>query len=540
MKVFSNGLKWATAAVLFVTMTAAPAFAAKTTPATDKNSAVPAVPRAIPNLIPYHKFDPPTSKLFDINKLNITGDLRVRPEFRNSNKFGTGGMLAVGDMPSTTTMNNDFFVQQWVRIGFHYTISPDVVFFFQPQYSKNWGRNIGGAGDPNSSASNLYARQAFMLIRNVGVKNLTAKIGRQLVVWGNHRMFGHFDWNNIGWALDGASLNYKVSKTITLQAAWLRIAEGDCGGAATGGCGGTPTAPGSIRAGSGRDGNIIFLRAPIKIAGVTVEPAWIWHDGGTNRGPGLAHNRPANQSRHTIGGRATTKQTLSKLRVDITVEGYYQFGQIGNISAVMKDGSGGVAGPRSFDIQAYAFHVDGGVTLPVPMQPRIGLEFNIASGDSKANTCKDDNVHAPGTCNAKWGGFDQLFPTNHIHFGYMDRMAWKNMIHFGATLNLRPTKNSHLDIGGHKFLLNEEGDNWYGASQNVFIWTPTGNKENDLGSELDVVYTVFFTPGNHVAWQVGGGVFFPGDFIDSNPASGYNGVSVPNETWGYTQLWINW
>ncbi len=165
-----------------------------------------------------------------------------------------------------------------------------------------------------------------MLIRNVGVKNLTAKIGRQLVVWGNHRMFGHFDWNNIGWALDGASLNYKVSKTITLQAAWLRIAEGDCGGAASGGCGGS-----GQPAGSSRDGNIIFLRAPIKIAGVTVEPAWIWHDGGTNRGKGLAHNRPANQSRHTIGGRATTKQTLSKLRVDITVEGYYQFGEIGNI-----------------------------------------------------------------------------------------------------------------------------------------------------------------------------------------------------------------
>jgi len=51
MKVLSNGLKWTTAAVLLVTMTAAPAFAAKTTPATDKNSAVPAVPRAIPNLL---------------------------------------------------------------------------------------------------------------------------------------------------------------------------------------------------------------------------------------------------------------------------------------------------------------------------------------------------------------------------------------------------------------------------------------------------------------------------------------------------------
>ncbi len=33
--------------------------------------------------------------------------------------------------------------------------------------------------------------------------NLTVKAGRQLVVWGNYRMFGHFDWNNVGWSHDG-------------------------------------------------------------------------------------------------------------------------------------------------------------------------------------------------------------------------------------------------------------------------------------------------------------------------------------------------
>ena len=43
-------------------VTADPAFAGKATPATDKNTNVPAVPRAIPNLIPYHKFDPPKPK----------------------------------------------------------------------------------------------------------------------------------------------------------------------------------------------------------------------------------------------------------------------------------------------------------------------------------------------------------------------------------------------------------------------------------------------------------------------------------------------
>jgi len=537
MKVFSNGLKWATATVLLVTMTAAPAFAAKTTPATDKNSAVPAVPRAIPNLIPYHKFDPPTSKLFDINKLNLTGDIRVRPEYRGNTRFGIGGGTGTNSLSGTpgtgnTSKNNDFFVQQWVRLGFHYTISPDVVFFFQPQWSKTWGG--AGGNDPNTGSAtagggsnSIFARQAFMLIRNLGVKNLTAKIGRQLVVWGNHRMFGHFDWNNIGWSLDGASLNYKASKNITIQTAWLRINEGDC--PTTGNAGGCAGGAGGSAAAGGGDADLVFLRAPMKFAGVVLEPAWIWHssgNGGTLSGP-----RPANQSRHTVGGRATTKRTFSKVRVDVTTEGYYQFGSIG--------APGSTAG-RNLDIQAYAFHIDGGVTLPVPMQPRLGLEFNQASGDSKANTCSGGGSVAAGTCNANWGGFDQLFPTNHIHFGYMDRMSWKNMTHFSASLNLRPTKNSHLDISGHKFYLNETNDNWYGASQAIFVQTPNGNQEDDLGTEIDVVYTMFFTPGNHVAWQIGGGVFMPGDFIDQNIVSGFNNVGVGNESWGYTQLWINW
>ena len=119
-------------------------------------------------------------------------------------------------------------------------------------------------------------------------------------------------------------------------------------------------------------------------------------------------------------------------------------------------------------------------------------------------------------------------------------MAWKNMVHIGGTLNLRPSARSHFEIAAHKFWLNETRDNWYGAAQTVFVQSPQDNNEDDLGEEVDVIYTHFFTPGNHVAWQIGGGVFFPGDYINGNPASGYNGASVGNETWGYTQLWINW
>ena len=55
MKGFNRTLRWFTASVLMVTMSAVPALAdlkkkdPKMTPATDKNTAVPAVPRAIPD-----------------------------------------------------------------------------------------------------------------------------------------------------------------------------------------------------------------------------------------------------------------------------------------------------------------------------------------------------------------------------------------------------------------------------------------------------------------------------------------------------------
>jgi len=421
---------------------------------------------------------------------------------------------------NTGSKQNTFFVQQWTRLGLHYTVSPDVVFFFQPQYSKNWGRGDQAPADANSTTGRIFARQAFMLVRNFLMPDLTVKVGRQLVVWGNHRMFGHFDWNNVGWSHDGVTANYKLAPHMTLQAGWLRTDEGNCGSPTSGGCignnsglGRAGSQAGTVKATS--DADILYVRAPTKLMGMLVEPTYIWHSGGTNEG-NMYNARPGDQSRHTIGGRAVKKMGMGGSRIDATVEGYWQFGEIGDY-----DSAG-----RNMDIDAYAFHIDGGITLPVPMQPRIGGEYNVASGNNPDDT-------------SEWGGFDQLYPTNHIHFGYMDRMAWKNMVHYSVGLQLRPTRDSHFEVTGHWFYLNDEKDHWYAASQNVFIQSPRNNQEDSLGNEVDVVYTMFFTPDNHVAWQMGGGVFFPGDYIDNNPLSVANGVDVPNETWGYTQLWIN-
>ena len=185
----------------------------------------------------------------------------------------------------------------------------------------------------------------------------------------------------------------------------------------------------------------------MKVMGMVLEPTYIWHDGGTggrtnaNGDPIIAPARPSNQDRHTLGGRAVKKFAAGGARVDATVEGYYQFGEIGA-------GAGG----KNLDIEAWAFHIDGGVTLPVPMQPRLSAEFNTASGDEDPN-------------DGKYQGFDQLYPTNHIHFGYMDRMSWKNMDHLAVGLQMRPTADSHFEVTGHFLSLREAGDQLYHAGQ---------------------------------------------------------------------------
>ncbi len=494
MSEFHRISKWFTAGCLIVSMSAVPVFAAKTTPATDKNTNVPAVPRAIPDLIPYHKFDPPTSQAFDLKNLTISGDMRVRPEFRTNSGFGANST-------GTPTKDNRFFTQQLIRLGFNYDISPDVAFFAQAQVANNFGDVAAGHPgiNPNHSGTNLFLRQGFMLVRNFIAPNLTMKAGRQLMVWGNHRIFGHFDWNNVGFAFDGVTFRYNHSK-VPVEFGWLVLAEGNCANQNSGGCGASPSG-----GGYGGDANLLFLRAPMKVAGVTIEPAWITEFGGVGGATAnFGGGQQPNQTRHTTGARIATKKGI----VDATAEGYYQFGHVGPAGGASKT-----------DISAYAVHVDAGVTLPVPMQPRIGAEFNYASGDDSGT---DGNANT----------FSQLFPTNHIHFGYMDLMSWQNMMTFGGNLQLRPTKDSHFEIAGHYMRLAEENDNWYGANQAVFKTTPAGNNEKSLGGEIDIVYTMFFQD-NKVGWQIGAGHFFTGDY------SSKNNLGTADQNWGYTQLWIN-
>ncbi|HSN03469.1 MAG TPA: hypothetical protein VLS44_00695, partial [Nitrospira sp.] len=139
MRRSKEAAKWVLAAALMGSMPIGQALADPPVAPTviDKPGHGAPVPRSFPDLVPYWNFDPPKSPLFDISKFTLSGDMRVRGEYRNNGFFGANASGAPGRSANDKTA--DAGVQQWARIGLNYSASQDVDFFTQLQYSKTWG-----------------------------------------------------------------------------------------------------------------------------------------------------------------------------------------------------------------------------------------------------------------------------------------------------------------------------------------------------------------------------------------------------------------
>ncbi len=456
----------------------------------------------------------PALAAFDVGNLTINGDIRVRPEFRTTAKFGT-----------LNTRSNRQFTQQRIRLGFAYDVSSDVKFFLELQDSRNWGTNdttTGAVNTQNNPADSIGVRQGYIGVKNAGVRNLSVKLGRQKVIFGNHRLLGSFDWNNNGWSFDGIRADYTTAKS-SHALLWIRVVETNCADINSNQC-----TVDSATVGGASDGDLFVLYNTFKaIPGMTIEPYWMLYldnrvpvAAAANTGTRNARTQ-ADQKRHIFGARIDGK-AVNKM-IDYTGEFAWQTGS-------QDDGFGTATDVR---INAYAFAVKGGVTLQnVMWKPRFGFEVDYASGSGPSN---EDRT----------GGhtFEGLFPTNHAHYGYMDLMAWKNMVNYSPQLLLRPDKASSLKVNLHILRLASTKDNWYGAAQSRVATTKVGNQEASLGKEIDIVYTRKFKEGKF-GMQIGYGHFFPGEYLarsqegtqGGTQGSSANNLGNTSQDWGYVSF----
>ncbi len=456
----------------------------------------------------------PTFAAVSGDKVKINGRVAIRGEYRNNANFGSNGF--------SSTHN---FVVQNTQLGVGYDITPDLGFYILMQDSRVWGGQSGATTNSNGGAptggigfntvggihgNSFGIREGYISVKNFGVSGLNAKIGRQKLVFGNQRILGHFDWSNVGWSFDGARFDYASSEKSSHVMGWFRQAEDDCSSPSSL-CGGAAGGTGA------KDGDFFLFYNTFKnLPKHTIEPYWIWvFDERTNGGFNTDNGRlQPDQQRHMLGLRVNGKPWI----MDYTLEYVYQTGRQEN----------GIGGRNNINAQAVAANV--GITLPVPMKPRIAFEADYATGSGA-------NRGATGGRST----FENFWPTNHLHYGYMDLMGWKNMLSFGPQFSVKPSANGTFKVHFWWHRLADADDNWYGAGQGAnFGGTVAGNNINQIGNELDIVYVHKFFGGASTL-NVGYGHFFTGNYIEksgSNSCSSCGATGLnddDDQDWGY--LW---
>ncbi len=503
----------------------------------------------------------PTWSAFNLRNFWMRADLRVRPEWRNGVCFGGGppingtcnSLNAAGSGTSAYDGGkaSDSYIQQWARVGLGYDPSPDLNFYVELQDSATWG----GSGSPinglqGGDASNhqcaalrpgqcrLGIRAGYALIRNLaGIDGLSVKVGRQYVVFGNQRLFGHFDWANTGYSHDGIMLSYATTSFDT-KLGWFRNSETDLGQGHPGGsltpnlltC--SPAVNSSstcnpAQAQHAADASsdvdmVVFYNQIRSLPRMVVEPYYVFY---SNRlpersNPGQYLPKSSSQLRHMVGARIELRDG----NWDFVQEAAYQFGRTA-------DGFD-VDNQRNLRINAWASGTWLGHTwYQHRWKPRVAIGFDYASGDGDSN-CLTPGGNLARSCGGNANTFENFFPTNFLHVGYMLNGAWRNSVQPQINVQARPTARDHIEIWALRKYLASARDNWYRGSQGPLIFSRSDNTTTHVGDEIDMAWSHMFADGK-VSLAVIYGHFFSGPYIRHQLGT------AADQDWGIVQLWTN-
>lgn len=470
--------------------------------------------------------DPAFAKT-DVDKLTISGEIRERYEVRTNASF-----RSVANGAGQGVKGNESVGSHRLRVGIGYDLTPDVSFFAQISDARYFGSEgaVAGSGaaavsTQNNNSNGVDLHQGYIQLKNVLVPGLSLKAGRQEIIFGDHRLFGNFGWSQIGNAFDGVRFT-QSTQAADVDLFWARIVDPT---AVAAGAAGQPAIlfPASSTATQSTNTQDIYgayvTLKPVK--NWTIEPYFfLLQDARAVGASSILTAQAQGQTRHFLGGRVNGKAG----GLDFTYEGNYQFGSIDSqcfrtFTAAACGGPGvGTGTGRDARINASQHAVKTGYTFEaVPMKPRLGFEFNYASGDKCANGSGAVNGCAEGK--SHFNTADNLYPTNHFHYGYMDLMSWKNMVNYQVMFDVKPSPVSKLQFNYIMHRLANTADNWYRAGQVAYATSRVTNQEASLGQELDVHY--WHTFKEKFKFEIGFGHFFTGKYLENSASAVTNGTS---------------
>lgn len=410
---------------------------------------------------------------------------RMRVEIRDNNYDFFNGH---------NDQTDDTWLLQRFRLGVLWKPTPWLRFYAQGQDSREFESkrpNIPGALGAEGD-DNFDLRQAYFEIGSPDFP-LSLRAGRQTLVYGDERLIGSFDWNNFGRTFDAVKLSWKQPNwqldAFASSVVVIRRDEFNKSDLFNG------NEVGREQVFSG----VYFTADKLPFGSLELYALLLSESNGTvsNVQSGLPTVKPTGTGRlaqhsafGTYGGRVHgDPQKLHGFEFD--VEGAYQNGEV-----------------RDFALNAFAVHAGLGYNWDAWLQPRLWAEYNFASGDQDAT---DQSTQT----------FQNLFPTNHKFYGYMDLFSWQNLHNTEVSFRVNPMKTVSAELDFHSFWLASTDDYWYRANGLTTVRPLTQNASNFVGTELDFVLN--WNVNRHLNLQAGYCHFFCGDYVsDTGPSDGAN------------------
>lgn len=342
-------------------------------------------------------------------------------------------------------------------------------------------RNASGHDD-DAGDDAFDLTQAYLSFGNAKEFPLTAKLGRQELVYGDERFVGKGDWNNTGRTFDAARLRLENSF------GWVDAFVG--------------------RVVLIDDNNFNVSNDYDYLSGIYASSSKLmpWQE---TQAYFLARNY-GNQAPNAIGpgrpGSPSTQRDIYTLGTlwksapdafgpwDYSFEAALQFGSVYNR-----------AQDARLDQQSYGIFASAGYTWKEAWaQPRVGIGYEHGSGDSDPTDGKVET-------------FENLFGTLHRPYGLMDLSGARNMHIPKITFTLKPVKGLTLNADLLGNFLDDTNDFFYpesGSPRNGNGYGIHPNYHSYVGTELDLYAN--YKLSNWANYQLGYGHFFVGDYVKSS------------------------
>jgi hypothetical protein len=354
--------------------------------------------------------------------------------------------------------------------------------------------NIPGVrGAEGDDAADL--RQGYIAIGDVKKFPLLLTVGRQAITYGDSRLVADSRWGNFGRTFDAVRLRYEEPKFwvegFAMRPVQIKRHEFDDSDSAD---------------------NFFGVYASTTAIPIQTTDFYVFYRDKSDNQPDLdptnridpqgTWNGPAARFA-TFGARVKSKPDALH-GWDYTAEVAYENGDLYQSTL----------DSTRFNLSAFAAHVSGGYTFENTFgTPRVGLEYDFASGDDNPNDRDSQS-------------FQNLFPSNHEKYGFMDEFSWRNIHDARFQLNFKPIKKLDLEADYHAFWLANTDDFWYRSNgySTLRTKTPDGRDVRTIGAgnfagqEIDLTATYELTKNLKV--QTGYSHFFAGDYlVDTGPHS---------------------